>query len=1363
MAMKLQDLKNITVFWRSFVYNPEVDNDRLNRAYMEFGPADNPDDGKDVPFLDNVFVQTKNTPLDFQPREPVHPMFGRMPNTNQAVEFQLTMEYLGHAKMATYLGTLFEEFYKWDTYAEGPGTPVGSILDGTAQGQKDTAVVGVNNMGNSDSWTNHHFLQANSYTFGRQAWDWTLTAEDIATEWAKMTWGNDPEVVDTIVEMMMGSREAVVASQSPLGLMHQQSQSGGDHYPPGPWDWSGQDDWGPAYYNKADNIGIGFPRTEQGRIDSLLPVPEPGSGNENYFPLVNQYFPEVRDLFANIETCPEEYLLAFHHVPWDYIMKSGRTLWEELVYLYQMGVQYSTWMIEAWDSLEAKIDARRFSEVAAKLKTQEADQARWRDESLKYFSLVNGLEIPTDTAPLSIKLQVAGEIYGGFDLSHAIDPNSTDYLSDRVESEPVYRDYVINIPLDEYPVIERITAFDPDAEVKIVQQPSRRNGNVAKVKVTKENCFDQYSTGIFGTIVQNYTFQFVMGDTSLKSITIDGKPLTTFEKGKTEYTVYPASRTPVIAAVPTDPDSTAAISQSSAPGTATVTVTSADTSIPQTVYTINYVSVNATDDGFDGAMLDPKWSFVREDAEAWSLDDVSGAMTIKAGLGTLQPPDMWAPSDVPTNSTKNLMLQNAPSGDWTIETKVDLSRPATDIGEQVGLIAYTDDDNYVSIAWRRASDSAGIQTGNYQIRFNVEQAGVCMTFDCGGIDVQRSAGLNEDQIWLRIEKRGNAYIGSFSNNGVNFRPVKFYSAMEFWGMVFVMAGPTAEVPTLNTAPVKVGVFATDDMGPLAADPLQASFAYFGVETKGEFMASDTDKTALDDLYDTWKPVLQAGKVKGNYSDGSWAGFAAAMTDAAAALIDNAISQSEVDDVYDALVSAIANLKTNGQLDLAVRLLESAIGIVVGDEADYTDATWAVYESALDAAKDMVASPDDYTYDELIDGYHVLIAAIQALEYSAAATLKDILAGYVEYAQTEILPDADIYLPVAIANLNDALDAAQAVIDNPAATVAEIQTAIDDLLEAIAQMHEKPDKTALQELVDIVNAANYSEMSYTPETWAALQSALTDATAVLANENATAAQVEEAYEALFDALTGLIPRANFAGLGSVIAQAQNILANRNNYIASTLIGLPTEIDAALVVFNDKNSTQAQINAARTALMLKIAAVRLKPNMSPILNALGIVSSLNLNLFTPQSVEPLAGLVAEAETMLNDSEILSEDDQDRIDALAVQMLKGISALVRMTATADSGNAPAGIANAAGAPAGAGIGNVAANGSVAGSAETPATVSEAPTAVIDQSGTPLAGSESAQNNPYMMTWIVSAVAGAIILVLLALLVRKRRLENK
>ena len=332
----------MTVYWRTFVYNADVDNDRLKRAYLEFGPIDDEpqEDGTRGRFEDNVFLQTKNGPLDFQAREPFHPMFGRMENTNQALELQITQEYTGHDKMLTYLGPMWEEVLKTDTYATDASGKllekrrVGNIVDGTAQGHSDTAIVGVANLGNADNLTGHHFSQSNLFAFGRQAWDWKLDSEDVAEDWVRMTWSNRPRVVDTVVKMMMGSWEALASYQTPLGIAHQFTSD--DHYDPNPSQWFMKDDWSPVYYNKADSAGLGFDRS---------------AGGSNF---VAQYFPTLEARYGNIETVPENLLMWFHHVPWDRRMDSGRIFWDELVYRYQMGVQYVTWMRETWDSLERR-------------------------------------------------------------------------------------------------------------------------------------------------------------------------------------------------------------------------------------------------------------------------------------------------------------------------------------------------------------------------------------------------------------------------------------------------------------------------------------------------------------------------------------------------------------------------------------------------------------------------------------------------------------------------------------------------------------------------------------------------------------------------------------------------------------------------------------------------------------------------------------------------------------------------------------------------------------------------------------------------------------------------------------------------
>jgi alpha-glucuronidase len=380
----------MSVYWRTFVYNADVDPDRLKRAYMEFGPIDDEDR-----FLDNVFLQTKNGPLDFQAREPVHPMFGRMENTNQALELQITQEYTGQSTMLAYLGPMWEEVLKTETHAPGR---VGEIVDGSAQGHEDSAIVGVANLGNADNLTGHHFSQANLFAFGRQAWDWKLDSDDIAEDWVRMTWSNDERVVDAIVELMMGSWEALVSYQTPLGIGHQFRSS--DHYGPKPDEFFIKDDWSPVYYNQADGEGLGYDRSPTG---------------SNF---TAQYFPPLERRYGSLETVPENLMMWFHHVPWDHRMRNGRSFWDELVLRYQTGVQYVTWMRETWDRLEPYIDARRFAEVQAKLAQHEIDAADWRDTSVGYWQTFSERPIPVD-GPLAVEVVAGGKRYGPFDASAA--------------------------------------------------------------------------------------------------------------------------------------------------------------------------------------------------------------------------------------------------------------------------------------------------------------------------------------------------------------------------------------------------------------------------------------------------------------------------------------------------------------------------------------------------------------------------------------------------------------------------------------------------------------------------------------------------------------------------------------------------------------------------------------------------------------------------------------------------------------------------------------------------------------------------------------------------------------------------------
>src|SRR5690606_4619269 len=299
------------VMWRAFVYSDEEPEDRAKQAYNEFVQLD----GR---FAGNVLVQVKNGAIDFQPREPFHPLFGAMPRTPLMMEFQITKEYLGFATHLVYLGPLFEETLRADTHVRGEGSTVAKVVDGSLHGYRLTGMAGVANIGADRNWSGSHFDQANWYAFGRLAWDPEASARDIAEEWARMTFAPDPRVTGPVVEMMMASREAVVDYMTPLGLHHLMGR--GHHYGPGPWIEGGpRADWTSVYFHRATRQGIGFDRSTRGSD------------------AVSQYAPPVARLFDDPATTPETLLLWFHHLPWDYRMASGRTLWEELVARYDRG------------------------------------------------------------------------------------------------------------------------------------------------------------------------------------------------------------------------------------------------------------------------------------------------------------------------------------------------------------------------------------------------------------------------------------------------------------------------------------------------------------------------------------------------------------------------------------------------------------------------------------------------------------------------------------------------------------------------------------------------------------------------------------------------------------------------------------------------------------------------------------------------------------------------------------------------------------------------------------------------------------------------------------------------------------------
>lgn len=367
------------VMWRAFVYSHEEPDDRAKQAYSEFVPLD----GR---FRDNVIVQVKNGAIDFQPREPFHPLFGAMPKTPLMMEFQITKEYLGFATHLAYLGPMYQETLDADTQRRGKGSTVAKVVDGSLHGYKLTGMAGVANIGSDRNWSGSQFDQANWYVFGRMAWDPTLKAGPIAEEWARMTFSNESDVVKPIVDMMMGSREAVVDYMTPLGLHH--LMGNGHHYGPGPWVSGGpRADWTSVYYHRANQDGIGFDRSASGSN------------------AVAQYAPPVAREFGDLKRVPEKYLLWFHHVPWDYRTQSGRPLWDELVYRYSHGVDTVRQMEQTWQRLDGRIDPERHAQVATFLSIQEKEAQWWRDASIAYFQTFSQRPLPQGQAPPAHSLE----------------------------------------------------------------------------------------------------------------------------------------------------------------------------------------------------------------------------------------------------------------------------------------------------------------------------------------------------------------------------------------------------------------------------------------------------------------------------------------------------------------------------------------------------------------------------------------------------------------------------------------------------------------------------------------------------------------------------------------------------------------------------------------------------------------------------------------------------------------------------------------------------------------------------------------------------------------------------------------------
>ena len=331
------------VMWRSFVYGAKhKGEDRVKQAVSEFKDLD----GK---FHDNVILQSKNGPLDFQPREPYAPIFDNMHQTQQMAELQITQEYLGQSRHLVYLAPMWREFF------------------GFVEPSRLVGIAGVANIGLDKNWCGHHFSQANWYAFGRLAWNPALTSEEIAKEWLNQTFNGPWSMVNELLSLMLRSREACVDYMMPIGLHHIFRFD--HHYGPEPDGFIAHYplEWCPVYYHKADSLGIGFDRTHTGSNATL------------------QYREPYCSLYDDINICPERYLLWFHHVPWSYRMKSGRTVYEEMQHRYNRGVKEVEDFIRIWNEVKPEIDEQRWQEVDARLQHQLENAREWRDTCLNYF------------------------------------------------------------------------------------------------------------------------------------------------------------------------------------------------------------------------------------------------------------------------------------------------------------------------------------------------------------------------------------------------------------------------------------------------------------------------------------------------------------------------------------------------------------------------------------------------------------------------------------------------------------------------------------------------------------------------------------------------------------------------------------------------------------------------------------------------------------------------------------------------------------------------------------------------------------------------------------------------------------------
>ncbi len=355
------------VIWRCFVYNCKQDwrdriTDRANAAYDNFMPLD----GK---FMDNVVLQIKNGPMDFQVREPISPLFGGLKHTNQVLELQITQEYTGQQKHVCYLIPMWKEVLDFDTYAEGSGSTVKNIVGGKLFSQKNCGIAAVSNVGDDLNWTGHILAQANLYGYGRLVWDMDINSEKLTDEWIRLTFGDSDKVINVISNILMNSWRAYENYTSPLGIGWMVNPN--HHYGPSVdgYEYSA---WGT--YHRADRFGIGVDRTEQN-----------GTG------YAGRYYPENARLYNSMENCPEELLLFFHHVQYDYRLKSGKTLIQHIYDTHFEGAEQAEQFKTQWMELKGLIDDDRFEHVLGRLDIQVKDAAEWRDVVNSYFFRKTGI------------------------------------------------------------------------------------------------------------------------------------------------------------------------------------------------------------------------------------------------------------------------------------------------------------------------------------------------------------------------------------------------------------------------------------------------------------------------------------------------------------------------------------------------------------------------------------------------------------------------------------------------------------------------------------------------------------------------------------------------------------------------------------------------------------------------------------------------------------------------------------------------------------------------------------------------------------------------------------------------------------